>query len=110
MTEQTGFSLEDRVLCSDGACIGTVGSDGLCKVCGRPYEGDEELPESDSAGAFDDSAKSEPPSSVSSVFSPNSKESDPMDPAERECCRDDTCIGIIGTDGTCGTCGKSRQG
>jgi hypothetical protein len=26
-----------RVLCSDGACIGVIGEDGKCKVCGKPY-------------------------------------------------------------------------
>lgn len=25
-----------RVLCSDGACIGVIGSDGKCKECGKP--------------------------------------------------------------------------
>ncbi|MBW2369819.1 MAG: hypothetical protein JRH15_18260 [Deltaproteobacteria bacterium] len=26
----------DRQLCSDGNCIGVIGSDGLCKECGKP--------------------------------------------------------------------------
>ncbi len=26
-----------RLLCSDGACIGVVNEDGVCKVCGKPY-------------------------------------------------------------------------
>jgi hypothetical protein len=28
---------DDRVLCSNGSCIGVVGHDGCCKVCGRAY-------------------------------------------------------------------------
>ncbi|HEY0484240.1 MAG TPA: hypothetical protein VGD37_42265, partial [Kofleriaceae bacterium] len=28
-----------RQLCSDGSCIGVIGSDGRCKVCGRPAAG-----------------------------------------------------------------------
>ena len=32
----TDFS--SRVLCSDGTCIGVIGSDGKCKECGKPYE------------------------------------------------------------------------
>ncbi|MEW6440595.1 MAG: zinc ribbon domain-containing protein [bacterium] len=28
----------DRVLCSDGTCIGVIGPDGRCKECGKPYE------------------------------------------------------------------------
>ena len=27
---------KERQLCSDGACIGLIGADGKCKVCGRP--------------------------------------------------------------------------
>jgi hypothetical protein len=26
-----------RILCSDGACIGVVNEQGVCKVCGKPY-------------------------------------------------------------------------
>jgi hypothetical protein len=29
---------ENRVLCRDGNCIGIIGPDGKCKVCGKPYE------------------------------------------------------------------------
>jgi len=30
---------ETRILCSDGNCIGVIGSDGRCKECGKPSEG-----------------------------------------------------------------------
>jgi len=30
---------QDRVLCSDGNCIGIIGPDGRCRECGKPYEG-----------------------------------------------------------------------
>ncbi len=29
---------DNRKLCSDGACIGVIGPDGLCKECGTPYD------------------------------------------------------------------------
>jgi hypothetical protein len=29
---------ENRVLCSDGNCIGVIGPDGHCKVCGKPLQ------------------------------------------------------------------------
>jgi hypothetical protein len=29
------FGDDDRELCPDGACIGLLGADGKCKVCGR---------------------------------------------------------------------------
>lgn len=28
---------ENRVLCSDGCCIGVIGVDGKCKECGKPF-------------------------------------------------------------------------
>lgn len=34
-TEDTDF--DNRVLCSDGACIGVIDEKGVCKVCGKPY-------------------------------------------------------------------------
>lgn len=27
---------ENRTLCADGNCIGVIGADGRCKVCGKP--------------------------------------------------------------------------
>ena len=34
--EGDAIDLTERVLCSDGACIGVV-EKGVCKVCGKPY-------------------------------------------------------------------------
>lgn len=31
-----------RVLCSDGTCIGIIGPDGKCKECGKRYKGPAE--------------------------------------------------------------------
>lgn len=28
---------DKRVLCSDGACIGVINEQGVCKICGKPY-------------------------------------------------------------------------
>jgi hypothetical protein len=101
------FSIEERVLCSDDTCIGLVGPDGRCKECGLAYQGDEPLPlgtdlplgeqnQESEAGLQSEthSAKEDPSESV-------------LDPLERVCCSDETCIGIIGEDGLCGTCGKA---
>jgi hypothetical protein len=33
--EEPDFS--NRVLCSDGTCIGIINEQGTCKVCGKPY-------------------------------------------------------------------------
>jgi len=38
--EEDPFS--DRILCSDGTCIGVIGPDGRCKECGKPYQAQHE--------------------------------------------------------------------
>jgi len=35
--EETDFS--QRILCSDGNCIGVINEDGTCNICGKPYLG-----------------------------------------------------------------------
>jgi hypothetical protein len=30
--------LTNRILCSDESCIGTIGKNGKCRVCGKPFE------------------------------------------------------------------------
>ena len=35
------LDLSDRILCSDGTCIGVIDERGVCKVCGKPYTPEE---------------------------------------------------------------------
>jgi hypothetical protein len=37
--EEAGDTIDftERVLCSDGACIGVIDEKGICKECGKPY-------------------------------------------------------------------------
>ncbi|MDJ0765326.1 MAG: hypothetical protein QNJ97_20265 [Myxococcota bacterium] len=103
-----GFSLEDRVLCSDGACIGLIGPDGTCNVCSKPYQGSDPLPkdiphddlQSGSTEVLGDDEEEIP------AGKEDLETREEGDPNERVCCPDDTCIGIIGEDNKCGTCGK----
>jgi hypothetical protein len=105
--ENEDFTLEDRILCSDGACIGLVGPDGRCKVCGKEYLGDEPLPPVE--------PRDQPAETSEPLRSPDQGDrgadghdsTDATDPDERVCCPDDMCVGIIGPDGRCGTCGRS---
>ena len=108
---ETPFSLEDRILCSDGACIGLVGADGLCKVCGKAYEGDVSLLKKNTANTLDEAAQSDDTGPTDGEIEDLKKELIERDlretnDEERICCPDDMCIGIIGKDGKCGTCGK----
>jgi len=111
---------DNRVLCSDGNCIGVIGSDGRCKECGKKYEGD--LPEMSHAETEADTvAEDIDPSSATTVaedIDPSSATTEiaeeniaPVDDAweNRILCSDDNCIGVIGPDGKCKECGKPRQ-
>ena len=37
--EETDFS--ERVLCSDGSCVGVINERGVCNVCGKPSAGEQ---------------------------------------------------------------------
>ena len=102
--DDTGFTLEGRVLCSDDACVGTVGPDRRCKVCGRPYEGDAEIPSEESARA---AAAEVGTSAKDPATDPPAPAASDADDSERVCCPDDACVGVIGPDGRCGVCGKT---
>ncbi len=99
---------DNRVLCSDGNCIGVIGSDGRCKECGKEYEGD--LPPSSSS---DDEEPSEPqaadsPPVADAAPKDNDQEFDD-DWENRVLCSDGNCIGVIGADGKCKECGKPLE-
>ena len=116
-TVPTDMEWEQRVLCSDGNCIGVIGPDGRCKECGKKYEGT--LPEDYS------SAKEEPPPEDISIEKEDSSPED-LDVAaesnendesktdddwqDRVLCSDGNCIGVIGPDGRCRECGKPYEG
>lgn len=87
---------DKRILCSDEACIGTIGTDGKCKECGKPYGG--KLPEEPIVDVIQTN-KVEETKEVSAGAA-----SDDWD--QRVLCSDGSCIGVIGADGKCKECGK----
>ena len=90
---------EKRILCGDESCIGTIGPDGKCRECGKPYEG--ELPSGHSVnGGQALAAEEQKP--VSSKTDTDSAD----DWDKRVLCSDESCIGTIGEDGKCKECGK----
>lgn len=86
---------ENRILCSDEACIGTVGPDGKCRECGKAYEGTLSERQDDEKIHLEFSEKQE------SADSPSDDDWD-----NRVLCSDESCIGVIGPDGKCKECGK----
>jgi hypothetical protein len=96
---------DNRILCSDGNCIGVIGADGRCKECGKTYEG--ELPETDIPDPEDQPVtEDEDPAIAAAETQPTENESVSEEWENRVLCSDGNCIGIIGPDGNCKECGK----
>ena len=101
---------ENRILCSDGNCIGVIGPDGHCKECGKKYEGalPEEVLSVETAPPEDDGLEEE--SELEQVL--EQEDELPADPdwEDRILCSDGNCIGVIGPDRRCKECGKPYEG
>ncbi len=120
-----------RTLCSDGSCVGVIGADGKCKVCGKPAgpaavdsqdhdedddeyaddeeEGEEAYEDEDDEGdddelaaAADELAGIAPASEVASATAIAGE----ADESDRKLCPDGGCVGLIGDNGKCKVCGK----
>ena len=128
-TSQLETDWDNRVLCSDGNCIGVIGTDGRCKECGKKYEGaspEGDFIEKEPFHAVDESRKdaefSEAGAGESSAGvgeSPSGMDETPPEENEtfsdddwenRKLCSDGNCIGVIGSDGRCNECGKPHEG
>jgi hypothetical protein len=105
MTELIFDKNEDwdkRTLCIDESCIGTIGPDGKCRECGKPYDASK-IPAAttetnkDQAEPIDDSQKS-----TESTVTDEEWE-------KRVLCSDESCTGTIGQDGHCRECGKAGK-
>jgi len=105
---EADINWENRILCSDGNCIGVIGADGRCKECGKKYEG--ELPEK-GAVEKETPAEVEHEAIPAEAAESNSPEEFPADDdwEHRVLCSDGNCIGVIGPDGTCKECGKPME-
>ena len=109
----TDSDWENRILCSDGNCIGVIGPDGHCRECGLKYEGT--LPET-----FDGDSESRPvgedKSEADMTEQPQAEADVASDPqthdddwVNRQLCSDGNCIGVIGPNGRCKECGKGLE-
>lgn len=92
-----------RKLCPDGSCIGIIGSDGKCTICGRPDPGGDAPVETVPWEDQDDSATDGAP-----IVGEAPEGSSGFD-SKRRLCGDDTCIGVIGPDNRCTECGKPAE-
>jgi hypothetical protein len=93
---------EKRILCGDESCIGTIGPEGHCKECGKPYGGVLQIKavtSSEQVAAADEKK----------LDIPVADTADNDDWDKRVLCSDESCIGTIGSDGKCKECGKAIE-
>jgi len=103
---------ENRILCSDGNCIGVIGSNGRCKECGKSYDGEVPLPKPDTPEQPDIQQKDQPGEKAAGHEEMESEAADEADDPvweNRVLCSDGNCIGVIGSNGRCKECGKPYQ-
>jgi hypothetical protein len=92
MSPDDSFEPARRELCPNGSCIGLIGADGRCKVC----------------GTVSPSAVADPRHQGMVAQGDGEVEADDGED-ERELCPDGTCIGLIGEDGRCNVCGRAGE-
>jgi hypothetical protein len=92
------FDPTRRKLCPDGSCVGVIGDDGVCSVCGRTEAqaaaGEEAAPAAASPSAPD---------------APGADAGVGFDPTSRRLCDDGACVGVVGDDGVCRVCGRRSE-
>ncbi len=112
-TSKTDIDWENRILCSDGNCIGIIGPDGCCKECGRRYEGDlpAVLQENKAAAETAPPETEMPPEETAAAEPLEAQSAQPGDDEweNRRLCSDGNCIGVIGPDGKCKECGRPYE-
>lgn len=103
---------EDRVLCSDGNCIGVIGSDGRCKECGKPHKDERPVPTRQTPQQQDTrqpSQHTEETLAQEESLTEAADEAGGSDWENRVLCSDGNCIGVIGPNGHCKECGKPYE-
>jgi hypothetical protein len=92
---------DDRALCPDGACIGVIGADGRCTVCGSADPTwDPSQPRQVTAAVETREVSAEPAVATDPAAEPAAWD-------DRALCPDGACIGVIGADGRCTVCGTA---
>jgi hypothetical protein len=107
-----------RRLCPDGACVGVIGDDGRCRVCGRSAGGKEAAPvgfvpvgDGDLSGDQDDNLGDDLDDVAEAEAGPEAKNAAGgagFDPTRR-LCPDGSCVGVVGADGICNVCGQKAD-
>jgi hypothetical protein len=95
----------NRRLCVDESCIGTIGSDGRCRECGRLAGPASHLElEVEESGV--PAAEADAPQEAEGPQKEEERDEGDADWSDRRLCEDESCIGTIGRDGRCTECGR----
>jgi hypothetical protein len=92
-----------RRLCPDGSCVGILGSDGRCTLCGTRDPG-EPPPEPETPAPRP--SHELPCGDEVEVALRQEDEPVPAFDPRRRLCTDGACIGVIGSNNRCSACGK----
>lgn len=92
-----------RRLCPDGTCIGIIGSNGKCTVCGAADEPNARADDGEPSVQEEDALL---PDGEDSTIADDHDEAEPGFDPKRRLCSDDTCIGVIRDDNRCSVCGR----
>lgn len=113
---------DHRQLCPDGGCVGVIGPDGTCKVCGRvaPNWGDERkrglLEPEEASGDDDGENEAEDEDELEDEGEAEDEREGEGDAAAaaphtgwtaRRLCPDGGCIGVIDESGRCKVCDRA---
>ncbi|MCD6497312.1 MAG: hypothetical protein J7M25_03305 [Deltaproteobacteria bacterium] len=96
---------QSRRLCPDGSCLGVIGPDGRCTVCGRvvgPSSDKGSVREAAQSESVDEPVGADDPLSLPAA---EAEAGDGFDPGRR-LCPDGACLGLIGPNGRCNICGR----
>ncbi|HSZ82558.1 MAG TPA: hypothetical protein VLA14_09755 [Polyangia bacterium] len=104
------FDPTHRKLCPDGACVGVLGDDGVCRVCGRTEAQAAAGEEAPGAASSDFDAGGDLVSGDAPTGDPAAGDSAAggFDP-HRRLCDDGSCVGVVGADGVCAVCGRRAE-
>ena len=105
---ETGPSIDDdwdrRTVCSNGDCVGVVGNNGRCNVCGLEVIAGGASPSPGDVAQMADLA----PESTVAAPDPVPEGGEHDDPwSRRQLCSNGACLGIIGDTGRCSVCGTA---
>lgn len=90
----------ERIPCPDESCVGTLGEDGFCRLCGASSAKVPVVSLSDSAQQQEQQ-----------LPMPEPQEDEDLEEGERVCCSDESCVGTVDEKGYCRICGlKWKEG